>query len=84
MCKCFNHDISLILLSDKVTKKKIECFRKNITVNNKYLLKKCDGCGLLNLSRHLTFSFFFETILLLIQAKWYPLTFASITELRKV
>lgn len=46
---------------------KIECFRKNITVNNKYLLKKKTKNvmgGLLNLSRHLTFSFFFETIAL--------------------
>ena len=40
MCKCFDHVISLILLSDDKVTKKIECFRKNITVNNKYLLKQ--------------------------------------------
>lgn len=28
MCKCFNHDISLILLSDKVTKKKLNVLGK--------------------------------------------------------
>lgn len=40
MCKCFDHDISLILLSDDKVTRKIECFRKNITVNSKYLLKQ--------------------------------------------
>lgn len=38
---------------------------------------------LLNSNRHLTFSFFFGKLKFSIQAKWYPLAFVSITELRK-
>lgn len=46
--------------------------------------KTFGGYRLLNLNRHLAFSFFFGKLKLLIQAKWYPLAFMSVIELRKV